>query len=267
MATDVRSHERGIAEVSVLVAAAEPARIRGVGLDHPQVRVRAADVVVGRRRPFLVRAADEIHPELAGDVRRIMQRLRQVVDPAPDENPQRARVGTFRALDDPRRAVGRAGETVETGGLERPLHGHRPQLVRGGIPIRVRMQARVVALVEVEHFQDLIRAAAAIGRGNQPLDVEPVRVDQQVHEGLVVVVVGDADVGGHDDARLRGRRQTGNQHRHEDEGQQRAGPHRGHSTRQRPNRHARPDVTAIASVDGNDGCTSVWLPTTIVRVG
>ena len=64
------------------------------------------DVVVGIDAPHLVRTADEVDAQLGQDVRRIVQRLRQVVDAAPHQDIQRSRILGAGALDDPLGAFG-----------------------------------------------------------------------------------------------------------------------------------------------------------------
>ena len=91
------------------------------------------------------------------------------------------------------------------------------QRVRRRVAVRVGLQVRVVRGVAVDHLEDVLAPAGAVGRRDQPLDVEHVGVEQEVHHRLEVVGIGAADVGGDDDARppvvarllLRASRQAG----------------------------------------------------------
>ena len=118
---DVRGHELFVAPFALLVAADEPAAIGGVRFDHPELRMVLLDVVVGIHAPLLVRTADEIDPQLRQNVRRVVQRLRQVLDAAPDQNMQWPRIVAPRALDDPFGAFGRLADTGLTRRVERTL--------------------------------------------------------------------------------------------------------------------------------------------------
>ena len=131
-ARDVRRHERRVAPLARLVAADEPAAIGRVRLDDPQLGVVLLDVVVGVDAPHLVRPADEVDAELRQDVGRIVQRLGEVVDAAPDEHIERPRIVAPRAPDDPVGAFRRCPEPRPARTLERALLRDRPQRVGRG---------------------------------------------------------------------------------------------------------------------------------------
>ena len=78
------------------------------------------DVVVGVDAPHLVRPADEVDAELRQDVGRVVQRLGEVVDSAPDEHPQRARIVAPRGADDPVRSFRRASNAGARRGSSAP---------------------------------------------------------------------------------------------------------------------------------------------------
>src|SRR5215471_5091775 len=72
-----------VAPLACLITADEPAPVRGVRLDDPELWMMFLDVVVGIHAPHLVRSADEIDAELRKDCGRVMQCLRQIIDAAP----------------------------------------------------------------------------------------------------------------------------------------------------------------------------------------
>ena len=87
------------------------------------------DVVVGIHAPLLVRAADEIDPQLRQNVRRVVQRLREILDAAPDQHMQRPRIVAPRALDDPLGPFGWFAEAGCAQRVERALLGDGAQRV------------------------------------------------------------------------------------------------------------------------------------------
>ncbi len=117
------------------------------------------DVLVGVRAPLLVRAADEVDAQLGQDVRRVVQRLRQILEAAPDQQVERPRIGGPGALDDPARALGRLPHAGVGRHLGLALLGDRPQRIGRRIAIRVPAQVRVVARVLVDHLEDVVLAA------------------------------------------------------------------------------------------------------------
>ena len=157
-------------------------------------------VVVGVDAPHLVRPADEVDAELRQDVGGVVQRLGEVLDAPPDQDVQRPRVVASGAPDDPVRALRRLADARGPRPVDGPLPGDRPQGVGPGVSGGMRHQVGVVALVGVDDPQDVRLPPRAEGRGDEPLDVEDVRVEEQVHHRLEVVRVGPADVGGDEDA-------------------------------------------------------------------
>ena len=200
MAGDVRLHEAGVAPIVRLIAADEPPVVGGVGLDHPERRMVRDDVLVGVRAPFLVGSADEVHAQLRQDVGRVVQRLRQVLETTPDEQVERARIGGPRALDDPARSLGGLAHARVRRHFGLALLRDRAQRVRRRIAIRVAAQVRIVALVAVDHLEDVALAPRPVRRRHQAFQVEHVGVEQQVDHRLLVVGVGAADVRRDEDA-------------------------------------------------------------------
>ena len=227
---DVRRDECGVAPLTGLVAAGEPAAIRRVRFDHPQRRVRTLDGCERVDAPHLVRAADEIHAQLRQDVGSIVQRLRQVVDTAPHEHPQRPRIDPPRAAHDPVRAFGRASRAGRTG-FDCTLFADSPQGVGRRIAGGIRLQVREVRGVAIDDLQEMLLAAGPVRRRDQPLDVEHVGVDEEVHHRLEIVGIGAADVRRNEDPRprirrllpRRGRNHVRDQKRQEDEAERRHG--------------------------------------------
>ena len=104
------------------------------------------DVVVGVDAPHLVRPADEVDAELRQDVGRVVQRLGEIVDAAPDEHLERARIGAPRALtiqSEP--SVGRPN-AGGPGAIERALLGDAAQRIGRRVVRGVGLQVGVVAL-------------------------------------------------------------------------------------------------------------------------
>ena len=62
------------------------------------------------------------------------------------------------------------------------------------------LQLRVVRRVAIDHLEDVLAAAGAVRRRDQPLDVEHVGIEEEVHHRLEVVGIGAADVGRDDHA-------------------------------------------------------------------
>ena len=75
------------------------------------------------------------------------------------------------------------------------------QIVRMRISVRVRFEGRIIGRVPVNDLEDVFATARAVWRRDEPFDVEPVRVHQEVDHRLEVVGVGATDIGGDDDAR------------------------------------------------------------------
>ena len=200
-------HEFLVAPFALLIAAGEPAAIGGVRFDHPELGMVLLDVVVGVHAPLLVRAADEIDAQLWQNVRRIVQRLGEVFNAAPDEDVQRARVVATRTLDDPLRAFGGFPEAGCAQRVERALLADGAQRVGGRVFVGIGLQLRIVALIAVNDRENVRLAARAERRGNQSLDVEHVGIEEQVDHGLKIVGVRAADVGRdkHAEARRDGR--------------------------------------------------------------
>ena len=193
-------HEAGVAPVARLIAADEPPLVGGVGFDHPERRMVRDDVLVGVRAPLLVGAADEVHAQLRQDVRRVVQRLRQVLDTTPDEQVERAGIGNPRALDDPARSLGRLAHSRVGRHLGLALLRDRAQRVRRRVTRGVRPQVRIVALVAVDHLEDVALAPRPVRRRHQAFQVEHVGVEQQMDHRLLIVGIGAADVGRDEDA-------------------------------------------------------------------
>jgi hypothetical protein len=126
---DMRGDERLVAPLTRLVAADEPAAVGGVGLDDPQPRMVGRDVLIGVDAPLLVRPADEVDAELRQDVGRIVQRLGEIVDPAPHQDPQRPPIVTPGASDDPVGPFRRCPESLITRAPEGTLFRNGPQRV------------------------------------------------------------------------------------------------------------------------------------------
>ena len=158
------------------------------------------DVLVGVGAPLLVGAADEVDAQLRQDVGRVVQRLRQVLEPAPDQHVERPRIGGPRALDDPARSLGRLAHARVGRDVDLALLRDRAQRVRRRIAIRVAAQVRIVALVAVDHLEDVALAPRPVRRRHQAFEVEHVGVEQQVDHRLLVVGIGAADVGRDEDA-------------------------------------------------------------------
>jgi hypothetical protein len=76
-----------------------------------------------------------------------------------------------------------------------------PKLLGRGVALRRAAQRRIVALIGVNHLEDVLFAAFAWWRRDQPLQVEHVGIDQQVHQRLKIVRVRPADVGRDDHPR------------------------------------------------------------------
>ena len=127
---DVRPHEGRVALVAALIAADEPAVVGGVRLDHPEPRMVRGDVLVGVRAPLLVGAADEVDAQPGQDVRRIVQRLRQILEAAPDQHVERSRIGG------PRRARRSSATPRSSGGRRHtaPLRSRPASSSRGAPP-------------------------------------------------------------------------------------------------------------------------------------
>ena len=115
MTGDVLGHELFVAPFALLVPTDEPAAIGRVRFDHPQLRMILLDVVVGIHAPLLVRTADEIDPQFRQNIRRVVQRLREVLNTAPDQNMKWPRIVSPRAFDDPFGALGRLADTGASG--------------------------------------------------------------------------------------------------------------------------------------------------------
>ena len=205
-ALDVAVDEAGIAQIAGLVAAQEPAAIGGVVLDDPQVRVGTLQVVVGVGRPFFVGATDHVHAQLALDGRIVVQRLRQVLEAAPQQHPQRTRIVAARVLDDPLRSFGGLAPALRAGQVRAALLCDGTQAVRRGIAVGPGAQVGIVFFVDGDDVEQVALAVAALAprRGDQAFEVDHVAVEQQVHQRLEVVEIGAADVGGDDHARSFG---------------------------------------------------------------
>ena len=119
--------------------------------------------VVGRGRPLLIRPPDEINPQTIDDRRIVVHRLRDVVDAAPDQHPERPRIVAVRTADDPFGARGRVTIAGGPGRLDRPLNRDPPEGVGG----RIRgMGAKrgVVAGIDFDHVEDVRHATGAVRR-------------------------------------------------------------------------------------------------------
>jgi hypothetical protein len=150
---------------------------------------------------ILFRATDEVDAELRQDVGRIVQRLRQVVDAAPDEHPERARIVPARALDDPPGTFRGLADAGRAGRFDRALFGDPAQRVGLGVTTRVTRQVPVIGRVPIDHVERVLAPPRPVRRRDDAFDVEGIGIQQEVDHGLVVVRVGPADVRGDEDAR------------------------------------------------------------------
>jgi hypothetical protein len=166
MPGEVPGDEALIAPLARLIPADEPASIGRIRLDHPQRRMLLLDVVVGIHTPHLVRPADEINSQPGQNVRRIVQRLREVLDAAPHEHMQRTRVIAPGAADDPLGTLRRRAEAGSARTFQSALLRDRPQRIRSGILAGMGFEIRVVAFVGSNDFQNVFLASRTVGRGN-----------------------------------------------------------------------------------------------------
>jgi hypothetical protein len=169
-----------------------------------------------------------VDPQLRQDVRRVVQRLRQILEPAPHQQVERPWIGRPRPIDDPARAFGRLPHAGVGRHFGLALLGDRPQRVGRRIAIRVPAQVRVVARVLVDHLEDVVLPPRPVRRRDQALQVEDVGVEQQVRHRLLIVGIGPADVRRHEHAvahaieralrarRLRGSEPAGQEHDRDD---------------------------------------------------
>lgn len=216
------------------------------------------DVVPGGEAPLLVGARNGVDAELGRDRRVVVQGLGQIVDRPPDEHPEGTRIVALRAADDPVGPLRGSTDAATQRRIESPLLGHAPQVVGGRVPVRMRLEARIVGRVQVDHPEDVLAPAGSPRGGHQALDVEHVGVEQQVHQGLEIVGVGAADVRGDEHARplagerpahgRRGRRrhqQEEGRNGEEEKGHGRLPATRGSDRRCGPRRTADPDVVGL----------------------
>src|SRR5262249_7364258 len=121
--------KRLVTPLATLIATDKPAAISGVSLNDPEPRVVFLDVVVSAGAPHFVRAANEINAEPISDVRRVVQRLSQIVDATPDQDIQRPLVLATGAAHDPLRAFRRFTEPARSAGFDGALLCNRPQSI------------------------------------------------------------------------------------------------------------------------------------------
>ena len=130
------------------------------------------------------------------------ERLEELPGAAPDGNPQRARVVTPRHLEDPvgRRGVeaGAHGRGVASPGLHPGPEGVGRR-VAGGVPRQVGADGLVGVDQPVDPLRPHVVAVLEAARGEEALDLQLVRVDEEADEALLVVGV-PAHVGQHDQA-------------------------------------------------------------------
>ena len=216
------------------------------------------DVIVSLDTPHLVRPADEVDAELRQDVRGVVEGLREVLDPAPDQDVQRPWIVTMGAPDDPVRTLRRCSDARRDRTVDGTLPGDRPQGVGARISGGMCYQMGVVLLVRVEDPQHVGDPSRPIGRRDEPLNVQDVRTEEQMHHRLKVVWVGPSDIGGDEDAEpitarctALGGKSVGTKTR-EDQNPDRDGP-RGGIHGQIPLRGMRFGPSCLDSVNRNNG--------------
>ena len=159
------------------------------------------EVVVRVDTPHLVGAADEVDAQFRLDVRRVVRRLREVVDATPHQHPERARVVAARALHDPVGALGLLANPDSRTSLDRALLGEPTQGLGLRVSIGVSLQVRVIHSIPIDDLEDVLTPAWSVRRRDDPLDVEHIGIQQEVHHRLEIVRIGAADVGRHEDTR------------------------------------------------------------------
>lgn len=134
-----------------------------------------------------------------------MQRLREIIDPTPDEQPERPGIGPFCTVDDPIRAFGPLTETLRAGGVESALLADMAQVFRGGIAGRMSAQVGIVASIDFDEVEQMLLAVArgTPGRGDHAFEMDRIGVEKQMNQRLKVVEIGAADIGRHHDAGTR----------------------------------------------------------------
>src|SRR5690606_31811071 len=150
--------------------------------------------------PLLVGSADEVDPQPGQDIGRVVERLREVLDAAPDQNVQWAWIVAAGTLHDPLGPIGGLAHARVSRYRDRPLTGDVAQSIGGWIAGRMASQRRVVLPVEIDDVEDVLDAAVPVRGGDEALQIETVRADQQMHHRLKVIRVGTADIGGDDHA-------------------------------------------------------------------
>ena len=156
--------EGRVAPLARLIASGEPAAVGGVGLDDPEFRMVTLDVIVSVDAPHFVGSADKIYAELRPDVRRVVQRLREILDAAPHEHMERSRIGAPRTAHDPVGAFRRHADPGRPGTVERALFRHRAQRLGRGVADRVGLQVGIVALIVGDDLKDVLLATWAVRR-------------------------------------------------------------------------------------------------------
>ena len=191
--------KRLIAPFALLVAANEPAPVGRVRLDDPKFRVPAGDVLIRIRTPLFVRPADEIDAQFRQDVRSVMQRLREILDAAPNEKMQRSRIIPPGTGDNPLRSLGGFAKPGVGSTFCLALPGDGPQVVGRRVSIGMRPELREVALIEIDHLQDVLLAAGSEWRRHETLDIEHIGIEEQVDHRLEIIGIRAANVAGNDD--------------------------------------------------------------------
>jgi hypothetical protein len=159
------------------------------------------NVVVSVHAPHFVRPADEVDTEFREDIRCIVKGLGQIFEAAPDEDVERAGIGTAGALDEPPGARSRRASAGGAGVAGGALVAEGAEGAVGGIAGEAGVETGEVLLVVVDDVEDVVEAAGPVRGGEDAFEVEDVGIEQEVYEGLEVVGVRAAGVRGNQDAK------------------------------------------------------------------